>query len=59
MSDKEIIIDETVLTYIEQDDEYMYFEVFYWDGWKHVSKGTIYIGKVKGIDREVNVDGKR
>jgi len=45
----------TALRYIEQDDEYMYFEVFnltddvYYP--EYVSQGTIYIGKVKGVER--------
>ena len=46
---------KTLLHYIEQDDEYMYFEVFVLsdDRWypEYESQGTIYIGKVKGIER--------
>ena len=59
---------ETVIRYIEQDDEYMYFEVLTRERaaveeddadvflgsvgmFDYISQGTIYIGKVKGIDR--------
>jgi len=48
--------DPTTFKYLEQDDEYMYFEVFELidkegEPLTYESKGTIYIGKVKGIDR--------
>ena len=41
----------TVLTYLEQDDEHMYFEVFNREEGEYISKGTSYIGKVNGIDK--------
>ena len=41
----------TILKYIEDDDEYMYFEVFNLEDGEYVSKGAIYIGKVVTIPR--------
>ena len=49
------MIPKTILTYIEQDDEYMYFEVHTLSSDpynpEYDFQGTIYIGKVKGIER--------
>ena len=42
----------TVLRYLEQDDEYMYFEVFNYEEGNYVSKGTIYIGKVRSLSEK-------
>ena len=43
---------QTLLKYLEQDDEYMYFEVFELDEdkLKYNSRGTIFIGKVKKLE---------
>ena len=45
-----------MLSYIEQDDEYMYFEVFNYEDEKYVSKGTIYIGKVRPLSEKAKTD---
>jgi len=43
----------TLLKYLEQDDEYMYFEVYELieDKLEYESKGTIFVGKVKKLER--------
>ena len=38
--------DETELRLIDEDDEYMYFEVIH----NHILRGVIFIGKVKGVE---------
>lgn len=39
----------TILKYLEQDDENMYFEVFNSEEGEYVSKGIVFIGKVKSL----------
>ena len=44
--------DPTVFKYLEQDDEYMYFEVYELieDKLEYELKGTIFVGKVKKLE---------
>jgi len=44
---------DTELRFIEEDDEYMYFEVIH----KYTVQGIIYIGKVKPIERSSDQKG--
>ena len=46
----------TLLRYIEEDDEYMYFEVFNHEDGEYVSKGSIYIGKVRTLSESARGD---
>ena len=44
---------QTLLKYLEQDDEYVYFEVFELDEDKleYESRGVIFVGKVKKLGK--------